>query len=104
MPQRSTYTPLVEEHLQAFAQMQEAETDPFFYTGLQARIDKRRLAATGWSLPLKPAWVIGSLLLLLTVNGLIITRQSENAQPATSVNSTQQGFADVYNLASPVTY
>jgi hypothetical protein len=66
---KKDHTPLVDEHLQSLQGMQEAGTDDFFYTRLKARLEKDR-SQQGWSFPLKPAWVVGSLVLLLAVNGL----------------------------------
>ena len=90
-------TPLVDEHLQAMQQMQEAATDDFFYTRLKARMQNEK-AVEGWSFPLKPMWVVGTLALLLAVNGFMLSQQFKTKQQAaTNSSSTLQGFAESYD-------
>ncbi len=89
-------TPLVEEHLQALQGMREAETDPFFYTRLKARMDNPQ--QPGWVFPLKPAWLIAPLALLLAVNGWMLVQRSKNREAATTTVATLQQFAASYNL------
>lgn len=94
---KSKPIPLVEEHLQSLQGMEEAETDPFFYTRLRARMEKQE--APGWSFPVKPAWLVASLVVLLTVNGwmLVKSRDSE-VKPAAAAASTLQQFAASYDM------
>ena len=79
-------TPLVDEHLQSLKGMQEAGTDEFFYTRLKARMEKNKLEQ-GWSFPLKPAWVIGSLVLLLAVNGFMLSQRFKAAKTQKTTSS-----------------
>ncbi len=68
-------TPLVDEHLLAMQSMEEIGTDDFFYTRLKARMlahregGQREHSQQGWSFPLKPVWIVSTLVLLLVVNG-----------------------------------
>jgi len=87
-------TPLVDEHLQSLQGMQEVGTDDFFYTRLKARMDK---AQQGWSFPLKPAWVVGSLVLLLAVNGFMLSQKFKAGKTQKSTSSTLQSFAESYD-------
>ena len=90
------HTPLVDEHLQSLQGMQEAGTDDFFYTRLKARLEKDR-SQQGWSFPLKPAWVVGSLVLLLAVNGFMLSQKFKTGKTQKPTSSTLQGFAESYD-------
>ena len=90
-------TPLVDEHLQSIQGMQEAGTDDFFYTRLKARIDKER-SEQGWSLPLKPVWVLSTLVLLLAINGITLLQQAKTKATNAGVStSSLQNFAESYD-------
>ena len=100
-------TPLVDEHLQAFNGMQEAGTNDFFYTRLKARMLTRGADKTlqGWSLPLKPVWVLGTLTLLLTVNGYMLSRQAKTKPGmSTATAYSLQNFAESYDQAISSSY
>ena len=92
-------TALVNEHLQSLHGMKEASTDEFFYTRLKARMGKNMLQQS-WNFPLKPAWVIGTLVLLLAINGFMLAQQSSlnETETAKSTASPIQNFAKGYNL------
>jgi hypothetical protein len=99
---KKNFTPLVDEHLQSLAGMQEATTDDFFYTRLKGRMqgnDTRQ----GWSLPLKPIWVIGTLALLLVVNGFMLSQQFKTGQTKTTA-SPLQSFAESYDQTISSSY
>jgi len=100
MEKRST--PLLDEHLQALQGMSEAGTDDYFYTRLKARMEREE-PQQGWSFPLKPVWVIGTLALLLAVNGFMLTQQSRS-QKANTSSSTLQGFAESYDQTISSSY
>jgi len=89
-------TPLVDEHLQSLQGMQEAGTDDFFYTRLKARMEKDK-AQQGWSFPLRPAWVVGSLVLLLAVNGFMLSQKFKTGKTQKTTSSTLQSFAESYD-------
>jgi hypothetical protein len=92
-------TSLIDEHLQSLLGMQEATTDDFFYTRLKGRMQGNELRQ-GWSLPLKPVWVIGTLALLLAVNGFMLSRQIKTKTTATRSSSgtpSLQSFAESYD-------
>lgn len=96
---KNNSTPLVDDHLQSLLDMQEAGTDDFFYTRLKGRMERAE-PRQGWSLPLKPVWVIGTLVLLLAVNGLMISQQAKTKSAANTTvgNSSLQNFAESYDL------
>lgn len=88
---------MVDEHLQSLLGMQEATTDDFFYTRLKGRMQGNE-TRQGWSLPLKPVWVIGTLALLLAVNGFMLSQQSKTSKiKPTASSSSLQSFAESYD-------
>ena len=97
-------TPLVNEHLQSMQGMQEVGTDDFFYTRLKARMLARQSGGEkensrqGWSFPLKPVWIVGTLALLLTVNGFMLSQQFKTKEiKSTASTSSLQNFAQSYD-------
>jgi steroid 5-alpha reductase family enzyme len=88
-------TPLVDEHLQSLAGMQEIGTDDFFYTRLRARMEKEEQPV--WRFPLKPVWAIAALFALLLANGTMLLQ--DNKPKATTEADGIQGFAASYNLS-----
>jgi hypothetical protein len=94
---KNNSTPLVDEHLQSLTGMQEAATDDFFYTRLKGRMQKAE-PRQGWSLPLRPVWVISSLVLLLAVNGFMLSQQVKTKATTTGTpSSSLQSFAESYD-------
>ena len=85
-------TLLVEEHLQSLQGIKETGTDDFFYTRLKARMESA-LEEEGWSFPLKPVWVIGSMALLLAVNIFMLSQQFKSKKNSKQSSATVQGFA-----------
>jgi hypothetical protein len=97
-------TPLVDEHLQSFQGMKETGTDDFFYTRLKERMEKDK-PQQGWSFPLKPVWIVGTLALLLAVNGFILSQQFKTKQKkSTASSSSLQNFAESYDQAISSSY
>jgi hypothetical protein len=101
MKQHHNDPPLLDELLAAVAGMQDADTAPFFYTRLRGRMQQK----TGWNFPVKPAWIITGLVLLLLVNGFILANRSTNDHDNNTVTkSSLQQLAAAYDLALPSTY
>lgn len=94
-------TPLVDEHLQSMQGMKEAGTDNFFYTRLKAKMEKEK-SQQGWGFPLKPVWVVGTLALLLAVNGFMLLQQSKTK--STTAASSLQNFAESYDQTISSSY
>ena len=104
-------TPLVDEHLQSIRGMQEMPTDDFFYTRLKARMLARQTGGEkeksqpGWSFPLKPVWVVGTLALLLTVNGFMLLQKSKTKETKSAISaSSLQNFAESYDQSISSSY
>ena len=97
MKNKDTQTPLTDEYLETVNGMQEAETNPFFYTRLRAKIEKQ----DDWRFPLSPSWIVAGLSVLLLLNGFMILNKSKSAEqtqmPATATTAVQS-FATEYNL------
>jgi hypothetical protein len=97
-------TPLVDEHLQSIQGMQEVGTDDFFYTRLKARIERNQ-PQQGWSFPLKPVWVVGTLLLLLAVNGFMLSQRFKTKETKSTASiSSLQNFAESYDQTISSSY
>ncbi len=94
MKKRSTY--LVDEHLESFSSLQEATTDEFFYTRLKAKMENREHQKTGSGLVLRPAWAIGVLVILLGLNGYMLSQQSKNKM-GNDQSTSLQSFAQSYD-------
>jgi hypothetical protein len=101
MKRKETTVNLLDEYLETVKGMKEAETPPFFYTRLSARIQKQQ----DWALPLKPAWLVAGLLVLLAVNaGIVISRYTQPLQNNVTGNTSLQNFASGYDLTVQSTY
>jgi len=99
------FTPLVDEHLQSLANMQEAQTDDFFYARLKNRIESLHDAKqNNWSLPLKPVWIISMLVFLLGINGLMLLQQKRNAPAKNEIPASLQSFAQAYDQTVSSSY
>ena len=103
-------TPLVDDHLQSLQGMKEAGTDDFFYTRLKAKMLARQTrkesdpSRQGWSFTLKPAWVVGSLVLLLALNGFMLFQKFRSGKVKTAASVTLQSFAESYDQTITSSY
>ena len=101
MQKKDTHTKLLDEYLESVQGIQEAETDPFFYTRLSARMQEQQ----GWVFPVRPAWIIGGLALLLAINGwMLFNRSKTSVQEDALAKSSVQGFANAYDLTLQSNY
>ncbi|MFZ4771024.1 MAG: hypothetical protein ACOYLO_12655 [Ferruginibacter sp.] len=96
-------TPLVEEHLQSLQGIKETGTDDFFYTRLKARMESA-LEEEGWSFPLKPVWVIGSMTLLLAINIFMLSQEFKSNNNNKPNSATVQSFAEQYDQTISTSY
>ena len=99
---KQKFTPLVDEHLESVRGMQDADTDEFFYSRLKAKMENRysgeeQLGQTKSKFMLKPVWVIGLLIVLLGLNGYMLSQQSKTKHLSGSASSSLQGFAQSYD-------
>jgi hypothetical protein len=91
---RKSTIPL-DEHLPILNEMVEVGTDDFFYTRLKARLEKEAGDAQ-WNFPVKPAWLIATLFILLAVNCFTLIKQS-NSTDMQNETSSIQSFAASYD-------
>jgi hypothetical protein len=91
-------TPLAEEYLNSVQQIKEAETDPFFYTRLKARMEKQH-SSSGWNFPLKPVWLVSMLILFLFVNTVFLVTQVKQTKETAGQSTSLQNFASGYDLS-----
>lgn len=97
MKKKYTATPLVDEHLKALQQMQEAETDDFFYTKLKAKMQSDKNET--WNFPFKPAWVITLLAIFFCINAFVVSQQIRSNKKTDTEVSSLKNFASSYNLS-----
>jgi hypothetical protein len=93
----------IEETLNSFDEMQQAEAPAFFQTRLQAKMEKQLLSSSSHSwLPVrKPVLVIATLSLFFIMNLFLLREQSNKpAKSSTAETSSLQGFASDYNLTT----
>ena len=86
---------LLEDHLKILANLKEVEADAFFYTRLKANME-RGLEKNGWVFFLKPSVMIGSLCLVLLVNGIFLQQKLKTTNN-NSNTTTIQAFAFSYD-------
>ncbi len=92
----------VEETLASINNMNRAEAPPFFFTRLQARLEKT--ATVKWRfLVNKPVLSLAMFTLLLLLNMLAIDLYSKKEQPAAAETGIQK-FAQEYNLSESSVY
>lgn len=91
-------TPLTDQYLDSLQQIKEAETDPFFYTRLKARMEKN-ITSSEWSFPLKPVWLVSMLILFLFINTFFLVTEVKQNKETSGQNTTLQNFASGYDLS-----
>ena len=103
MQKKHINTPLVDEYLQSLDGMQPADAEPFFYTRLKAKIEKRSAQSTaatgGW------VFAICTITVFLVINSIILLRPlqktSGTPQPAATA---QQSFVNTYSVGGAPSY
>ncbi len=101
MKNKQANTELFNEYMKSIEGMQEATTDPFFYTRLHAKMQKQQ----DWLFPLKPSWIVTGLALLLLLNGFMtINKFKTNRRGNQASTSSLQSFATAYDLNIQSTY
>ncbi len=99
----------IEATLQSFDGITRAETPPFFYTRLQAKINNPS-SPTWWqqlfTAVAKPAFsaMILSLFLALNIQAITMVVKDKKQPITTATNPTLQGFAQEYNFSMATIY
>jgi len=96
----------LEQILNSLNGISRAEMPPFFYTRLQAQLDKKKQdAGYFWSMLTKPAVSLGTLSLLLILNIAVIRSYLHSPSTAPAKETTGlQTFADEYGLGTSTVY
>ena len=95
-------TPLVDEYLQSLQGINEAQTDPYFYTRLKARMEKENFLEG--KLPLQPALLVSILSLFVFINSFFLVTESKRGSDTSSQNTSLQNFASGYDLSVSTPY
>lgn len=96
----------LEQILNSLNGIRRAEMPPFFYTRLQAQLNKKNEGAGYfWYLLTRPAVSLGTLSLLLVLN-VVAIHSYLHTQPSAPVQETTglQTFADEYGLGTNTIY
>lgn len=96
----------IERILQSIDGISRAEMPPFFYTRLQAKLDKRIAAPNHfWMVLTKPAISLVTLSLLVILNIAMISNYIQSSKKAVTQQSTGiEKFAQEYGLDAPSVY
>jgi hypothetical protein len=89
-------TPLADEYLQSLQQITGAETKPFFYTRLKARMEQQ---LPEWGFPLKPVWIVSMLVIFLFINTFFLVTQVKQSKGTAAQSTSLQNFASGYDLS-----
>lgn len=105
MPGKNEIKKKVEETLNSLEGVQRATLSPFFFTRVQAAIerDNRNTWNMITSLIARPVVVTGGLLLVMLFNAVVLWQHVDTAAPATD-QGKQVALADEYNLATTTVY
>ena len=96
-----------EEILSGFDGIQPSEVPPFFYTRLEARMQRELEEKTLPVFFLRPAFLTLSLSFVLVMNIIFLTRFVDQTVPSSNKSNTTTGiqsFADAYNLSTSSVY
>lgn len=95
----------IEHAMASLDGMQRAAAPDFFYTRLQARMEKE-LTTPAWIPFGKPVWLIATLLVFLVMNTIAIkqSKLSNSSNYNTRDVSSLQSFAAEYELSNTVNY
>ena len=97
---------LLDEHMKSLDEMKMADTDDFFYTRLKERMAGRRnrvSSLSNWKFPLRPAWVIGMLVVLLGLNATMLSHQLSHRNTTATKPDLRQ-FAAAYDQTINASY
>lgn len=92
----------IEQVLKSLDEVEQAEVPNFFYTRLQARMEKKFLQQPSGFVAKRPVFILSALLLLLVVNITVllpVKEYSNNAEvQATNQEANLETFMSAYNI------
>ncbi len=86
-------TPITDEYLKSLEGISSAEPKDFFYARLIAKLENEQ-GQKDWVFPLKPIWMICTLVVFLLVNTLVLTNKSQYQH---TDDSSIASFASAYD-------
>jgi hypothetical protein len=86
-------TPLTDKYLESLIGMGSDEPKDFFYSRLINRLENEKFQPA-WIFPLKPVWMITTLIIFLVVNTVIITKKE---RVVSDESASIQIFANAYD-------
>ena len=90
----------VDETMSSLDNTHRAEMPPFFQTRLMARVEKANELESNWLPVRKPVLVIAVLAVLLLMNTVLLTQQTNGSTKNNAFeNQSLQGFASEYQLS-----
>ena len=94
MEKKFTLEEKIQQTMSSLDQVQPAETDPYFYTRLKARMGREAESASpGWLSILKPSVVLPIFLLFITLEAYYLTNQNNSEYTA---EQTSDYFTSYY--------
>jgi hypothetical protein len=94
----------IEDTLNSLNGISKAEMPPFFYTRLQARLEKQSQRSSSWLWVTKPALSVVTLSLLLVLNIAAISYYVKSKKANVQQASGTQDFAQEYDLSVSTVY
>ena len=96
----------IDEILNSIDGINRAELSPFFYTRVQANLNKHTTSPGNfWSIVTRPAVSIATFSLLLVLNIVAINHFiKKDTQPVNTETGSIQGFAQEYDLTTTSVY
>lgn len=96
----------IEATINSIDGLQKAEMPAFFYTRLQAKMQKKLAAQqTAWMPFGRPAWLIATLVLFLVINTVMIKQVTkQQLLNATTETPSLQSFASEFDLNNSTNY
>lgn len=90
----------IEQILNSLDGNQRGAAPVFFYTRLKARVEKER-ESYNKTLMLRPAYALGTLILVLSINLAVILKENQISENNNSIgdNETAQSIAAEYSLS-----
>jgi|CXWL01.1.fsa_nt_gi hypothetical protein len=88
----------IEEVLGSLDGIQKAAMPDFFYTRLEACMEKRQEPGTKQSWILRPAFALAALAVVLLINAVVILRGNAGKSDTTDDSETLQSIAAEYSL------
>lgn len=88
----------VEQILGSIDHVERAAAPEFFYTRLQARMEREAETVVTRPWLLRPAYALTALFVILLINAFVLMKGNNNTDSITNTSDTMQSIAAEYNL------